>query len=147
MSTLLTSPRCVAHFLLWALLALAYPAWAGWESSDLQTLPTLVVPDLVQFVGDASQMPHPTQSYVVPSQTRTANFQALLDAVFNAVDTMLAGYPKGAPPWCDIVTHRAPRAQYAILRLWEQASQRYFLYLKDIISRTSLPQDHRRPTC
>jgi hypothetical protein len=49
------------------------------------------VPDLVQFVADASQMPHPTQGYVVPSQTRTANFQALLKAVFQAGDTMLAG--------------------------------------------------------
>ena len=139
MSTQFTYPRYTGRVLFWSILALASPAWAGWESGDFQKLPTLEVSDLGQFVTDASQMPHPTQGYVVPSQTRTANFQALLKAVFQAVDTMLAGYPKGATPWCDIVTHQAPRAQYEIRRLWEQTSKRYFLYLKDIAS--AMPQE------
>jgi hypothetical protein len=127
-----TSLQGIGRALLWGLVAFTCPAWAGWEAGDFQSLPTLVVPDLAQFVADASQIPHPIQGYVVPSQTRTAHFQALLDAVFSAVDTMLAGYPQSAAPWCDIATRRAPHAQYAILRLWDQTSQRYFLYLKDI---------------
>src|SRR5918911_3925420 len=125
--------------ILWAVLALAGPAWAGWESGNFQKLPTLSVTELANFVADARQMPHPTRGYAVPSTTRSASFNALLDAVFSAIDTMLAGFPYGAKPWCDVVQHKAPSAHYAIMRLWEQASQRYFIYLHD--TSTAGPQE------
>jgi hypothetical protein len=94
-------------------------------------LPTLSVTDLANFVADARHMPHPRRGYTVPERVRSEGFNALLDSVFSAIDSMLAGYPQGTKPWCDVVQHQAPSAHYAILRLWEQDSHRYFIYLKD----------------
>src|SRR5262245_9865407 len=121
----------VGWSLLWAMCALACPVWAGWEAGDFQTLPTISVTDLVLFVADARHMPHHTHGYTVPKRARADSFNALLDTVFSAIDTMLAEYPHRVQHWCDVVQHQAPRAHYAILRLWEKMSHRYFIYLKD----------------
>jgi hypothetical protein len=84
--------------------------------------------DLITFV---ESLEHPYQEgYGKLSITRKANFNALLDTLFSAIDASLMD---GNGDWC-LVKARASAAGYAIKRFYDIDSRRWFVYGYDTSS-------------
>jgi hypothetical protein len=85
--------------------------------------------DLVTFVQGSE---HPNQgNYGKLSSARKANFNALLDTLFGAIDASLAEGNNG--DWC-AVKSKASAAGYAIARFYDTASGRWFIHGFDTTS-------------
>ena len=83
--------------------------------------------DLVAFV-DA--LDHPDKGTYVPvldTDARKTNFNALLDALFSAIDASLSD---GAGDWCDVKS-KAAAAGYAVVRFFDTDSGRWFVFGQD----------------
>jgi hypothetical protein len=82
--------------------------------------------DLVTFVQG---LEHPKiGGYGKLSQTRQANFNLFLDALFTAIEASLADGATG--DWCGVKT-KASAAGYAIYRFYDTDSGRWFVYAYD----------------
>ena len=82
--------------------------------------------DLVTFVQG---LEHPNSGgYGKLSNTRQANFNLFLDALFSAIEASLADGATG--DWCGVKT-KASAADYAIYRFYDTESGRWFVYAYD----------------
>jgi hypothetical protein len=89
--------------------------------------------DLVTFVQG---LEHPKiGGYGKLSQTRQANFNLFLDALFTAIEASLADGATG--DWCGVKT-KASAAGYAIYRFYDTDSGRWFVYAYDTRPTSSL---------
>jgi hypothetical protein len=82
--------------------------------------------DLVTFVQELEHLK--SGGYGKLSQTRQANFNLFLDALFTAIEASLADGATG--DWCGVKT-KASAADYAIYRFYDTESGRWFVYAYD----------------
>src|SRR5262245_61677112 len=99
-----------------------------WHAGNFRYLDSMSA-DLVPFV---EALPHPNQgNYGKLSNTRKANFNALLDALFAAIDASLIDGNTG--DWCAVRT-RAAAAGYNVTRFYDTSSGRWFVHGYDTSS-------------
>jgi hypothetical protein len=122
--------RSVLRLATLALVILASPSRAQtvWHAGNFRYLPS-TSGSLVTFVDGLS---HPNAGgYGKVSSTRTADFNAFLDALDNALDASLANGDTG--DWCG-VRDLASSAGYEVQRFYDTATGRWFIYGRDTTS-------------
>jgi 3D (Asp-Asp-Asp) domain-containing protein len=99
-----------------------------WHAGNFRYLEA-VSGDLLTFVQGLT---HPNSGgYGKLSTTRKANFNALLDALFTAINDSLADGSTG--DWCGVQT-KASAAGYAVRRFYDTSTGRWFVYGYDTTS-------------
>ncbi|HEU4386298.1 MAG TPA: hypothetical protein VFV34_00775 [Blastocatellia bacterium] len=101
------------------------PAPESWHTGNFRFLDA-VSDDLVKFVQG---LEHPNQGgYGKVSSARKANFNALLDSLFAAIDASLKD--GGSGDWCSVKS-KATAAGYEIVRFYDTDSGRWFVHGRD----------------